>query len=161
MVTPDTQPAAPADRLEFETLISDTSAKLIHASPDELKAAIETALGQVMAFFGATRCGLLTVGADLHRVSIYAVSYASGTPQLAGDLDLAELFPWASRRLIVEGVPTVIPRMSDLPPEAAVDRRTWEALATRSSLMVCQMRRTSRRARCNRTSGITSGSRIT
>jgi transcriptional regulator with GAF, ATPase, and Fis domain len=127
-------PAAHADRLEFETLISDTSAKLIHASPDELRAAIETALGQVMAFFGATRCGLLTVSADRRRVSIYAASYASGTPQLAGDLDLAELFPWASRRLISR-LPTP-KRISDLPPEITVDRRTWEALATRSSLMV-------------------------
>ena len=50
--------------------------------------------------------------------------------------NLAVLFPWAFRKLVVEGSATETRHLADLPPEAAVDRASWEALATKSSLMV-------------------------
>jgi transcriptional regulator with GAF, ATPase, and Fis domain len=136
------QPAGPPhavvawDRLEFETLISNTSASLMEAAPHEVQPVIEAALGHVRTFFRADRCSLLTVGADRSTVSVFAASYASGMVQVSGDINLTELFPWTSRRLVVEGVATVIPRMADLPPEAAVDGTTWASLSTLSSMTV-------------------------
>ena len=69
-------------------------------------------------------------------MNVYAASYASGIQQVSGDVNLAELFPWAVHKLVVEGVPTETRRLADLPPEAAIDRASWEALSTKSSLMV-------------------------
>ena len=69
--------ASPADRVEFETLISDTSAHLIQAQPDELKAVIETALARFRTFFRAGRCALLTVSADRQVVNVFAASSQS------------------------------------------------------------------------------------
>jgi transcriptional regulator with GAF, ATPase, and Fis domain len=117
-------------------LVSDTSAALIHASPEDVKGTIETALGHFRTFFGAGRCALLIVSADRQIVNVFAASYASGIPQVSGDVNLAGLFPWATHKLVVEGVPTETRSLADLPPEAAIDRASWEALQTKSSLMV-------------------------
>ena len=54
------QGTAADDRVQFETLISDTSALLMASEPDQVNAAIETALERVRIFFEADRCGLLT-----------------------------------------------------------------------------------------------------
>ena len=58
------------DRLEFETLISDTSASLFTASPEQVDRAIERALEGVRDFFRADRCALLVVGVDQQVVTV-------------------------------------------------------------------------------------------
>ncbi len=126
---------APADRLEFETLISDTSAALIIAPPQKVNAAIAATLDRVRSFFRADRCSLLNVSADQRVVNVVEASYSSGLVRVSGDINLAQMFPWCSQR-VIDGVPTVIPRMIELPPEAAVDRASWASLATVSSLTV-------------------------
>jgi formate hydrogenlyase transcriptional activator len=123
------------DRLQFEALISDTSASLIVASPHGVKEAISAALERVRRFFQADRCSLMSVSADQRTLNVFEASYASGLVQVPTEVNLAERFPWCSHR-ILEGAPTVIRRMTDLPPEAAVDRASWASLRTRSSLTV-------------------------
>jgi hypothetical protein len=46
-------------RVEFETLLSDISARLITVDPDRLDEAIESALHDVRRFFEVDRCGIL------------------------------------------------------------------------------------------------------
>jgi formate hydrogenlyase transcriptional activator len=123
------------DRLTFETLISDTSAKLLHASPLVVSAAIGSALGSVRAFFQADRCVLLGVKADTPFVNIVGASYAEGVTQVGEEINLAELFPWTYRRLVVDRVP-VFTRLDEMPPEAALDRANNEQLGIRSALAV-------------------------
>ena len=48
-------------RLEFETLISDTSAALFAAPAGQVEAEVERSLERVRRFFGADRCALLSV----------------------------------------------------------------------------------------------------
>ncbi len=127
--------APPADHLRFERLISDTSARLLHASPEEVGAAIETAIGDVRRFFRADRCALLVVDADPPNVHVSVISTADGVPEVSGTIELAELFPWTYRRLVVDGVP-VVTRPADLPPEAAVDRASNEQMGIRTALAV-------------------------
>ncbi len=128
--------AAAADRIGFETLISDTSARLMAAPPDAIAPAVDAALTQVMRFFRADRCGLLSGGDQLRRVHILHAAYSEGVPQVAGDVDLDLLFPWTRDRLLVERAPVGVPRMDDLPAEAAVDRANWALMGTRSVLTV-------------------------
>ncbi len=122
------------NRLEFETLISDTSASLFASAPERLDLAIESTLEQVREFFGADRCALLAVGADHTVVNLRLASYGAGISHVPSDANLVPLFPWAARQLLVERVPVRISRMSDLPPEADSDRPGWYQLQTRSSL---------------------------
>jgi PAS domain S-box-containing protein len=130
-------PEAPAARLEFETLISDMSALLIAAPPEQVESAIEATLGHVRTFFEADRCGLLRVSGDQTFVNVAYAAYAEGVPVVAGDINLSELFPWASQRLLVQRLPVIVYRMAELPPEAAVDRVSWEQISPmRSNLAV-------------------------
>jgi PAS domain S-box-containing protein len=122
------------NRLEFETLISDTSATLFMTPTEQAEPAIERALERVRDFFQADRCALLSVTADQQVVNVRLASYAEGAPQVPLDLNLVALFPWAARRLLVERSPIRISRLADLPPEADADRPGWEQMGIRSAL---------------------------
>lgn len=83
----------PPGRLEFETLISDTSAQLIQASPQDVGAAIAKAIERVRLFFSADRCALLAVRPGRPAVNVFDVSNADGVSDVAKEINLAELFP--------------------------------------------------------------------
>jgi len=125
-----------ADRLAFETLISDTSALLMGASPQEVNPAIEAALERVRVFFGADRCGILKVTASPDSAVVTHAAYGPGIPRVPPSFEVAKLFPWTHHRVTVEHTPVMVSRMSDLPAEAAVDRAAWEKLGARSSVVV-------------------------
>jgi transcriptional regulator with GAF, ATPase, and Fis domain len=113
-------------RLEFETLIADTSASMIAASDDGLDAAIAAALERLRLFFDADHCALLRIEDDLRAGGIAHETYAPGIPRVVDGLDLMALFPWSARRLVVEREPLVVHRLADLPPEAATDIASWQ-----------------------------------
>ena len=123
------------DRLAFETLIADTSAKLLHASPQVVGEAITAALCSVRTFFQADRRVLLAVKAGTPFVNVSAASYAQGVAQVGEEVNLAALFPWMYRRLVVDRAP-VFTRLDELPPEADVDRASNLQLGIRLALAV-------------------------
>ena len=124
------QPSGPIEsRLEFETLISDTSADLFAAPPDQVEPAVERALHRVREFFRADRCALLSVSADQQLVNVRLASYAEGVSAVAPGVNLAPMFTWAAHRLLVERLPVRISRVEELPPEATVDRTAREGSA--------------------------------
>ena len=57
-------------------------------------------------------------------------------PQVPKSLNVVSLFPWAAVQVLEHRRPVVVPRVSALPPEAAVDRATFEALGTRAQMTV-------------------------
>jgi PAS domain S-box-containing protein len=122
------------NRLEFETLISDTSASLFAASPEQLELAVERALERVRVFFHADRCALLSVSADQQAVHVRLASFAEGMPPVPADVNLAQMFPWSRQKLLVERAPVRVTRMADLPPEADADRESWIQMSIRSAL---------------------------
>lgn len=72
----------PADRVEFETLISDVSARLVAASPDEVEPVIVDTLERVRVFFQADRCALLNISAE-SRSGTTPASCARNSPRSA------------------------------------------------------------------------------
>ena len=125
------------DRLEFETLIADVSGSLIAADPERVEPAIESALDRVLTFFRADRCGLLGVSGDRQVINVLYGAYAKGLVGLPGEINLVELFPWGARTLLAERAPVIVRRLADLPPEAAVDRASWnQFVPIRSNLAV-------------------------
>jgi PAS domain S-box-containing protein len=124
----------PGSRLEFETLIADTSASLFAAPPDHLDLAVERCLEHVRDFFQADRCALLSVSADQQAVNVRLASYSEGVLPVPTDLDLAPVFPWSLQTLLVERAPIRISRIADLPPEADAEREMWMQMPIRSAL---------------------------
>ena len=82
--------------LEFETLISDTSASLFSSPPENLDPAVEQALERVRKFFQADRCALLSVSSDQQVVNVRLASYGEGIPSVSPEINLVEFFPWSA-----------------------------------------------------------------
>jgi formate hydrogenlyase transcriptional activator len=47
------------ERLHFEQLLSDLSARFVNIGPDQVDLEIESALRQILEFFQVDRCGLV------------------------------------------------------------------------------------------------------
>lgn len=128
----------PADglesRLAFEELISDTSAALFAVAPDQVEPTVKHALACVREFFQVDRCALLVVSADQKTVNVRLGAYAEGISDVPSDINLAQVFPWSSRKLLVERAPVRIERIADLPADAHAEREAWRQLPIRSAL---------------------------
>ena len=121
-------------RVEFETLLSNISAQLIAVDPERLAQTVQVALDKVRQFFGADRCALLSVSDDTKTVLVAYASYSEHATRVSGEINLAELYPWFWKRLVVDRVPVILSDLDELPPEAAFDRASTESLGTRSLL---------------------------
>ena len=128
--------ATPVDRVQFEPLLSDISAQLIAVGSEHLAETVESALETLRHFFQADRCGLLTVSDDLCRVNVDFASYGSGVRPVSAELDVADLYPWMVRQVVFDREPVAFSRRFDLPPEAAVDLASFEAMGTKSLLVI-------------------------
>ncbi|MEW6584216.1 MAG: sigma 54-interacting transcriptional regulator [Nitrospirota bacterium] len=123
-------------RLQFEELISNLSARFIRLPPDEVDREIESALHRLLDFFKADRCGLLQVGQNEKFVYVSHVAYAEGIRQVPSKLNLAGLFPWSYELNVERGESVIIRSLSDLPPEARLDRQSFSEMGVRSSLAI-------------------------
>ncbi len=148
------------DQLLFESLMAKLSAQLVSHPVEQTESLIREFLGLLCESFGVDRCSiwertfdspesvLLThifqpveappferlmdpdILADHDRIQL---SRKDTTPQIR--INLATLFPWAFRQL-ERGETIVIPSLDDLPEEAACDKRTFRAYATKSNVTV-------------------------
>jgi len=120
------------DRLRFETLLADLSAKLIHIEASGLDAALEAALRQMVTFLGTDRGNLDEYRDSAQRVR---VSWAKpGVEKLPSILALDDLV-WTADTLR-RGAVVRFSRTDELPAEAAMDRTRYERLGTRSHLSI-------------------------
>jgi C4-dicarboxylate-specific signal transduction histidine kinase len=120
------------DRLRFETLLAELSAKLIHVAPGGLDAALEGALGQMIAFLGMDRGNLDEYVEDAPGTRVSCAS--PGIVELPSIL-AAEQFPWTVERLRQGGV-VRFSRTAELPEQASADRASYDRLGTRSHLSI-------------------------
>ncbi|MFO7695313.1 MAG: sigma 54-interacting transcriptional regulator [Vicinamibacterales bacterium] len=126
-----------ASRLDFETLISGLSAKLVSASEDALQATVEEALGRVIRFFGADRGGILAVSPDRRSLHLIHAWYAETLrDRVSRDIDLAGLFPYGHGLVVERRQPFVVDSYDDVPQEASVDRASHRAMGVRSTLNI-------------------------
>jgi len=124
------------DRLSFETLITDLSARLVAASSTEVDGEIEEVLNILLRFFRCERCGLLEVDRDKNRVCITHARYADGVEEVSKSQNLEPHFPWTIPRIIDLGLHVSFSRIDELPAEAAADSASWVAMGTKSSLNI-------------------------
>ena len=124
------------NRIRFETLISDISARFVKLSSDTVDSEINRALKQILDFFEVDRCGLLGVHEDKRFVWVTHVCYAEGIEPVSKEINLAELFPWSYDILTKKGLPVKVTRMTQLPSEAKQDCLSWSAMSVRSNLAI-------------------------
>ena len=136
------RPHAPADaeralheRLDFEALITDVTARVVVATPENIDAALLLALERLRTAVGADRAVFLEYSEDWTAAVITHVAYADGVSKIPERMDVRGLFPWTDRRL-QSGDTVFVPDVAALPPEAAVDQASWQTLDTAALLIV-------------------------
>jgi len=125
------------ERLQFEQLISDLSARLINLPSEKLDGEIEYALKVVLEFFQVDRCALLHIipGRDAWKITHLASSQFA-PPVPVGTMLPRSIHPWAYNRLANRGEVVLFSKVDDMPDEARVDKQTWRDWGIRSNLVI-------------------------
>jgi hypothetical protein len=76
--------AASGERLRFERLLSNLSARFVNISSEQVDEEINGALKEVLEFFHLDRCGLLGVSPDRKHARVTHASYAEGIEHVSG-----------------------------------------------------------------------------
>jgi PAS domain S-box-containing protein len=121
------------DQLRFERLGTDVSSMLVRAPAEELGKQIVPAMGQMAQLLGFDVAALALFTSDGTAVLPY-IWYEPDTPGLPDTLT-AKDFPWSARELLA-GRDVHIRTLKDLPPEAEIDRATYERYGVKSVLDV-------------------------
>jgi len=129
-----TEPAL-EDRLRFERLLSDLSARFVSIPPERVDSEIEYGLRQILEFLQVDRVGLLRSLPDKPAHRITHGVYGKDIPPVPVGVDLPRsIYPWVSERLAERHEVVSFSRLDDLPPEAHVDKRTYAEWGIRSAL---------------------------
>jgi formate hydrogenlyase transcriptional activator len=123
------------NRLRFERLLSDLSARFVNIPPDRVDSEIAYGLRQILEFFQVDRVGLLRSLPDRSAHQITHGVYGENVPSVPVGVELPRsLYPWAFEKLVEKHEVVSFSRLDDLPPEANVDRQTYAEWGIRSAL---------------------------
>ncbi len=122
------------ERVKFEQLISDLSADLVSAAPDEMDDLIGSILTKICRLFGADHCAFMEVPADRGPAHFVNMKDKEERRQKGLPLDVITGHPWARQKLVEEGTPIIFSSLDELPLEASVDRAAWELEGTQAVL---------------------------
>jgi two-component system sensor kinase FixL len=123
------------ERLRFERLLSDLSARFVSITPDQIDMEIEEALRQVANFFSVTNCALVKATPEKNTAMVTHTAYAPASAPVRIGVDLSSLLPWTSE-ILREGGVAGVATLDDLPAEAAIDKETYGKLGVRSILTI-------------------------
>ncbi|HQA80460.1 MAG TPA: sigma 54-interacting transcriptional regulator [Methanoregulaceae archaeon] len=124
------------NRLQFEALITDLSARFVRLTSDKVDEEIERALGSVLYFFHGDRCGLIKIIHEQEFSHLTHAFYAPGFQPVSKNLNLYGLYPWMHQRMIQQKKPIILTNVSNMPPEAVRDMQTFEEMGIRSLLSI-------------------------
>ncbi|MFY9942127.1 MAG: sigma 54-interacting transcriptional regulator [Desulfobacterales bacterium] len=129
--------AVTSERLRFEQMISDLSARFINVPAERLDSEIENALKKLLEFFEVDRCGLLHALPGRDSWKITHVAYSENAAPIPVGTELPRsIYPWAYDRLTVQGKVVAYERVENMPDEAHVDKQTWIDWGIRSNLII-------------------------
>jgi formate hydrogenlyase transcriptional activator len=126
--------ASAGERISFESLISDLSARFINVPPAMVDEEIEQALGQLREFFQLDRAGLMEVAKTGKTVFLTHASYAEGLPQVPKTVDIGRFFPWCYREIVERSNVLVCRSPEDVPDEAEEDRKNLSVMGIKTLL---------------------------
>ena len=147
LVDPAAQPAAAPRFPRARVFVVDAAVPraFLRAVLDELRTAAPAARIVVVALkfseaeaFALLRLGvrgLLTYSADKKQVLVTHACYGKGIEQVPEKVDISYLYPWANEKLL-SGQFVHFSSLAELPPEAVVDRHTWEATGVKSNINI-------------------------
>ena len=123
------------NRLQFEGLLSNLSARFVKIPPERVDSEIDYGLRQILEFFQVDRVGLMRSLPDKHVYRITHAVYAEDVPAVPIGVELpTSIHPWAAEKLAEKHEVVSFSRLDDLPPEANVDKQKYAEWGIRSAL---------------------------
>jgi len=122
---------SPQER-SFERLLAGLAARLLVQPAEDLDRAITDALSQVTEMIGLDRTLLIRLSRRRAAPRI-THAWASDAAARVAPESLVDRFPWLGER-IRAGHVVEIPRLDDLPVDAAIDKSSFQALGTKANL---------------------------
>ncbi len=119
-------------RLQFETLLTELSAKFVDVSASQVDSQIEWGLRRIVEFLGIDRCGLGQVSADRKQLLVTHSYQLPGIPPSV-KLMLDSQFPTYAR-MVHQGLVIRLP--DDMPPEAVQEREYLRQVGLKSNLTI-------------------------
>ncbi len=124
------------ERLRFETLLAETSARFVNLPADQIDAEIEGTQRLICEFLNLDRSSLGQVpereSGIMLLTHIYQIQGATPAPER---LKADDFFPWTVQKVLA-GETVTITKISDLPSEAARDRESYGLYGTKSVVAV-------------------------
>ena len=124
-------------RLKFQHLVTMVSSQFINLYPDQIDAEVNHTLQQIGEFADADRSYVFQFSKDQKFMSCTHEWCAEQIEPIIERLQNApeDAFPWAIKKFLSAEM-VLIPRVSDLPPEASDDKHRFEQLGAQSLLAV-------------------------
>ncbi len=131
----DDTPRPPVQQVrELERLLAYLSARFIALAGSEVDAAITDALRRIVLLLDVDRSQLIRFPTGTGEAEVTHSWAVEGVPAVRPKA-ITDRFPWAIGQMR-GGHPVVIPRVDDLPPDAAVDMASYRRAGVRSSLLM-------------------------
>ncbi len=118
---------------DFERLLADLSARFVNLPATEVDGAITDALRRIVELLGVDRSSLIQYTPEGETVLTHTWIAPEFDIRLPVPRSIGDRYPWVIGRARA-GLPVVISRLDELPPEAATDRATLESVGLRSHL---------------------------
>ena len=124
-------------RLKFQHLVTKVSSQFINLDPDQIDAEINHTLQQIGEFVGADRSYIFQFSDDQKSKSCTHEWCAEGIEPLMGSVQNAPMvtYPWSMKKYL-RGDMVLIPRVSEMPPEAMEAKHDLEERGVQSLLNV-------------------------
>jgi formate hydrogenlyase transcriptional activator len=124
------------ERLRFETLLAETSARFVNVPSDQIDGEIKDTQRRICELLNLDRSSLGQVPErEPGALLLTHIHQPPGGPPLPERPNARELFPWTVQKVLA-GETVTITKMSDLPPEAGRDRESCGLYGPKSVVVV-------------------------
>ena len=122
------------ERLRFETLLTEISARFVNLTASQVDNEIEDAQRAICECLELDHSSLWQIsGEDPDCLYLTHLYRAPELPLLPERMSGSEFFPWAQRKLQAKEIVDVA-NTAEAPPEAARDMETWRQVGVKSTL---------------------------
>jgi transcriptional regulator with GAF, ATPase, and Fis domain len=124
------------ERLRFETLLAETSARFINLPADQIDGEIEGTQRRICEFLDLDRSTLWQVPEKEPGMLLMTHIYQlQGSPPIPERPNAKDFFPWIAQEVLA-GETVTVTKISDLPPEAGRDRESCRLYGSKSVVAV-------------------------
>ena len=124
------------ERLRFETLLAEISARFLNLPADRIDSHIEDAQRRICKLLDLDRSALWQVPEqEPGSLLLTHVHQPPGALAPVERMNAWDFFPWTTKK-VLDGETVTISKMTDLPPEADLDRENYRAYGAKSNVSV-------------------------